>query len=377
MKKFILVLILMLFTTFVNSQDTITWKFIYNKNLGIYDRVINKIPVLGMAAGTLNLPSETMFPFISNISSVDTSKWKFIYNKNLGLYDRIINKVSILGMAAGTLNLSVEKSFSFYNGLDSTKLSKSDSTRFLPSYKVYTALLTQNLVSQTSGTLDSRHSYIISELNGVNGATSEIELVNPGTGYTESQNVPTAGGHGTGLTVSITVGTEGQIEDIRIGASDERGIGYSVGDTCLLQVGDASDGSFVITSILYQDNFTNVGFVSLNVPFIAAGTTPTVWTNGTVVTDLTASAPVATVLENTIGDIVWSYQGVGSYIGTLTNAFTENKTYLSFSSQLSGIYFINIVRNSISSINVTTKDNAPDPYDNILLNTPIEIRVYK
>jgi len=38
------------------------------------------------------------------------------------------------------------------------------------------------------------------------------------------------------------------------------------------------------------------------------------------------SAPVATVLENTIGNIVWTRYGVGNYKGTLTGAFVENKT---------------------------------------------------
>jgi hypothetical protein len=41
-----------------------------------------------------------------------------------------------------------------------------------------------------------------------------------------------------------------------------------------------------------------------------------------------ASAPVATVLKNTIGDIVWSYDGAGAYIGTLVGAFPEGKTLL-------------------------------------------------
>lgn len=36
--------------------------------------------------------------------------------------------------------------------------------------------------------------------------------------------------------------------------------------------------------------------------------------------------PVATVLENTIGDIVWTRIGVGNFRGTLASAFTLNKT---------------------------------------------------
>jgi len=40
-------------------------------------------------------------------------------------------------------------------------------------------------------------------------------------------------------------------------------------------------------------------------------------------------APVATVMKNTIGNIVWTRNGVGSYTGTLAGAFTEDKTFLS------------------------------------------------
>ena len=39
--------------------------------------------------------------------------------------------------------------------------------------------------------------------------------------------------------------------------------------------------------------------------------------------------PVATVLENTLGgDIVWTRVNAGIYNGTLTGAFTENKTHV-------------------------------------------------
>lgn len=37
------------------------------------------------------------------------------------------------------------------------------------------------------------------------------------------------------------------------------------------------------------------------------------------------SDPVATVLDNTLGNIVWTRVGVGRYIGTLTGAFVSNK----------------------------------------------------
>ena len=46
-------------------------------------------------------------------------------------------------------------------------------------------------------------------------------------------------------------------------------------------------------------------------------------------------APVVTVLENTIGNIVWSYSSAGNYLATLAGAFTSQKTFFYVSSQAS------------------------------------------
>jgi hypothetical protein len=40
------------------------------------------------------------------------------------------------------------------------------------------------------------------------------------------------------------------------------------------------------------------------------------------------AAPVATVLQNNLGNISWSYDSVGYYIGTLDDAFVDNKTVI-------------------------------------------------
>src|SRR3989337_2171151 len=46
-----------------------------------------------------------------------------------------------------------------------------------------------------------------------------------------------------------------------------------------------------------------------------------------LLTQTGTNAPVATVLENTIGNIVWARGGTGQYTAALTGAFTINKTY--------------------------------------------------
>lgn len=53
-----------------------------------------------------------------------------------------------------------------------------------------------------------------------------------------------------------------------------------------------------------------------------------------------ASAPSVTVFENQFtGSIVWTYIGTGHYRGTLSGAFTENKTYLSLNPNSTGNSF--------------------------------------
>ena len=52
-----------------------------------------------------------------------------------------------------------------------------------------------------------------------------------------------------------------------------------------------------------------------------------------LLTQTGTDAPVATVLENTLGgEVVWTRDGTGSYLATLANAFTANKTLVYVSS---------------------------------------------
>lgn len=86
-------------------------------------------------------------------------------------------------------------------------------------------------------------------------------------------------------------------------------------------------------------------------------------------------APVATVLENTLGgEIVWSYDGVGGYIGTLNNTFFQNKTI--FFGSYVGKDSINMFRSNNNVVEVNTLDSQRFASDDILQNTSIEIRVY-
>lgn len=97
-----------------------------------------------------------------------------------------------------------------------------------------------------------------------------------------------------------------------------------------LVIGD----EYIISELVEGDDFSNVGFEDLGVPFIATDTTPTVWTT-TSVSDITNSQPSVDVLEDTITGLSVKYgvysigdkEELGLYIEK-TGAFTSDKLYM-------------------------------------------------
>ena len=130
-------------------------------------------------------------------------------------------------------------------------------------------------------------------------------------------------------------------------------------------------------------DFTNVGAPNneMGTYFIATGTTPNSWGTFSEL-GYVASAPVATVLENTIGNVWFTYNGVGSYqipfdacalIGlTLSNstAFINNN---SFSNKIVLTIFDD---GDGPLVQIYTRFDDNTDGDGILQNTPIEIRIY-
>lgn len=195
-------------------------------------------------------------------------------------------------------------------------------------YLVYTALLTQEgegITELTSGELEIGKRYAITDYVG--GVANDFDTLVAGTGYTSETGEDTTGGTGLGLTVDFTA-VAGVITVLSIAAGGE---GYTIGD--VITVAGGTGGTFVLTEVL-SDDFSNVANVvsgtinETGCEFIATGTTPTTpttWTEGSVLTD--TSAPVATILENTLGEIpIWGYLGSGNYkITTVNNFFIEKK----------------------------------------------------
>ena len=95
------------------------------------------------------------------------------------------------------------------------------------------------------------------------------------------------------------------------------------------------------------------------------------------------NAPVATVLQNTIGEITWTYDDVGLYSATCSGCFTENKTMAILSlwgddNVTPKLGYSEWV--SVNNIYLRLLNMAQNP-DNILgwsnILTSIEIRVYQ
>jgi hypothetical protein len=121
-------------------------------------------------------------------------------------------------------------------------------------------------------------------------------------------------------------------------------------------------------------DFTNVGAPNNNIgtKFVATGTTPASWgIDGQL--DYNTGTPVATVLENTLDfDVTYDYESNGAYV--INGDFDSNKTFVlinqtgSVSNQFSTFVELGnvYIRTGLVSGNL----------NELLYNTPIEIRVY-
>jgi hypothetical protein len=103
-----------------------------------------------------------------------------------------------------------------------------------------------------------------------------------------------------------------------------------------------------------------------------------------LLTQTSTNAPVATVLENTLGAVpVWSRNTQGVYYATSANLFTVGKTTVSVGQNLTvnGDFGVVNVAQDVNKITLFVYDvdmSAPasSSPDDMLSNTAIEIRIY-
>lgn len=89
-------------------------------------------------------------------------------------------------------------------------------------------------------------------------------------------------------------------------------------------------------------------------------------------------APTAVILgSNTVGSIVWTRGAAGEYVGTLTGAFVENKTFLlpGTFSETGSVILTSLVRTSANTIAMQTKNSSLTNID-VWTNIPVLIRIY-
>jgi hypothetical protein len=169
---------------------------------------------------------------------------------------------------------------------------------------------------------------------------------------------------------------------------------YKVYTALLTQSGGSVESSIyegtpltIGVTYLISDNadggiFTNVGSPNNNVGtyFVATGTTPTSW-NGAELTYNTG-APVATVLENTIGNVWFTYNDVGNYFCYSYGLFTINKS-INTLTQTSNIsspsdtpYYAYCTPQNANELEIIILDSTLTGSNDLLYNKLIEIRVY-
>lgn len=142
-----------------------------------------------------------------------------------------------------------------------------------------------------------------------------------------------------------------------------------------------NDDFFVIVD---SDDNTNKKITAANVK----GTNPSVYR--ALLTQTGTNAPVATVLENTLGGVpVWYRDTNGVYFVQLNGFFPSGKTFVLignsgiYSDNTMGLYLITSFIESPNRINIYTNYfnfdggfNNCNPYDGALSETAIQILVY-
>jgi hypothetical protein len=133
-----------------------------------------------------------------------------------------------------------------------------------------------------------------------------------------------------------------------------------------------------------RGDFTNVGAPNNNdgTYFVATGTTPNEWGQDSVFYN--TGAPVAIVLENTIGNIWFTYNtqnGQGFYKINSDGLFINGKTYSTLGvvtdTDYARSYNGNLWVTSNNLLEISTIDTSElEPIDGLLNNTTIEIKVY-
>jgi len=187
-----------------------------------------------------------------------------------------------------------------------------------------------------------------------------------------------------------------QLTNVTYNACANNAPTYKVFTALLTQSGgnnltDQTSGTFTIgvsyniDVYLAGDDFSNIGGPPASVNgawdgawFIATGTTPLNYSNGSL-TQWNTGAPVATVLENTIGNIWFTYISFGYYTVESNGLFIIDKSLSIIGTPVEGVQnnnFAGVNFGGDSQFSISVVEPAGVNVDDLLYKTPIEIRVY-
>lgn len=150
----------------------------------------------------------------------------------------------------------------------------------------------------------------------------------------------------------------------------------SIGTNSIERINIASNGVVKINNLSGTGTRTVVADASGNLSTLVR---PLVYT--ALLTQTSTNAPVATVLENTLGGtVVWTRTATGTYIGTLTGAFptTKTTTFIQHTMGTSEKEATYIGAKNVDFVAIHTHSDLTTTTlnDDVLLSTSLEIRVY-
>ena len=170
---------------------------------------------------------------------------------------------------------------------------------------------------------------------------------------------------------------------------------YKVYTALLTQSGSGTEDTInsgtTVVGVTYTINqestgmdFTNIGAPNnvVGTSFVATGTVPNSWGQGATYTlAYNAGAPTVKVLENTIGNIYFTYQATGQYsVDTYPDTlFTIGKTtgfIASVGDDAAAASYGFLRPVGSDRFYILTNDVEFNNINGFLINTPIEIRVY-
>lgn len=164
------------------------------------------------------------------------------------------------------------------------------------------------------------------------------------------------------------------------GVPIDSGVTQLVGD---IYIDEDSGSHYEWSGTAWTLKFTVGGGGGLSQEQIATAfnLTPGVKTYRALLTQTGTDAPVATVLENSLGGtVVWTRTNSGQYSATLVGAFPSAKVFprLSLTAPAGETFYAAqaIQRFSDDVVKIRTSFDGADSVDDALFDTPIEILVY-